>query len=320
MSATGNHWSGDGLKRDCLKLVTSNLWLTLVFLGKISFVFVIVRFSALSLYAKDGAALPMVNDPSYTNLDVTVYFDKPSIERDSSAPFEKDPVCAQLEGSLFCFWGVCSDGLAMPMHSGRTNEHVIVYMVTTEGDTSVPSEKEAYHFQDEFLGGRVAPCHKLKVDYKLVIENHSTYPYVVSEEWKFSGYDNLEIDFLTSDNKVLTARKRMPKYLSDRPPYYAIRPDWRWTILVSLDIRLWNIPDGFNLNSITQFRPRFAFGGFLAGGKCYQTIEELRTRKRKKRKLKDREGELVGEWMPFQPQRRCWSSWERQSARQSECR
>ena len=114
----------------------------------------------------------------------------------------------------------------------------------------------------------------------------------------------------TSDKRVLTASKRMPRLLSDRGEENLLRPNWQWKYLVSLDIRLWTKPEGFSVDMITHFRPRFAHGAFFVDGKYYRTITEIEAHKRKDRPFKSREGELVGKWMPFQPKQLCWRSWK----------
>lgn len=104
--------------------------------------------------------------------------------------------------------------------------------------------------------------------------------------------------------------KRMPYVLSDRLKKNLLRPDWQWKYLVSLDIRLWKNPDGFSFDLITHFRPRFLHGAFVIDGKLCRTIAELETHMHKERTLKNREGELVGEWTPFPQQQQCWQSWK----------
>ena len=221
----------------------------------------------------------------------------------------KDGTCYASRG---LYTGISDDELMLPIDkdSNYTNADVIVYMVNVESDESAPREKLAYPFQKEFLNDYVQNYYKLRTDYILVVENHSQYPYVFSPQYAASGYDCLELDFLTSDKRILTASKRMPYLLSDRGEENLLRPNWQWKYLVSLDIRLWKMPKGFSVDMITHFRPRFAYGAFFVDGKYYRTITELEAHKRKELPFKSREGELVGKWMPFQPKQLCWRSWK----------
>ena len=248
------------------------------------------------------------DDFACSNLDVAVYFDMPSEVRDSSLVL-KEGTCYASRG---LYTVISDDGLMLPIDkdSNYTNADVIVYMVNVESDESAPREKFAYPFQKEFLNDYVQNYYKLRTDYILVVENHSPYPYVFSPQYAASGYDCLELDFLTSDKRVLTASKRMPRLLSDRGEENLLRPNWQWKYLVSLDIRLWTKPEGFSVDMITHFRPRFAHGAFFVDGKYYRTITEIEAHKRKDRPFKSREGELVGKWMPFQPKQQCWRSWK----------
>lgn len=204
------------------------------------------------------------------------------------------------------------DGLALPLDrdASCTNADVIVYMISAKQDPSTPNEKFAYPCQKEFLDDYIKSYYKLRTDFVLVIDNYSPYPYVFSAQYQASGYESLELDFLTSDNRILTAKKRVPKILSDTPSANVLNPNWRWKCLISLDIRLWTKPEGFSVDMITHFRPRFAYGAFFVDGKYYRTINELEAHRRKERPFKSREGELVGKWMPFQPKQLCWRSWK----------
>ena len=249
------------------------------------------------------------DDFACSDLDVAVSFDIPSEVRDSSLVLKK--VAGNASPELHA--GVSDDGLMLPIgkDSNYTNADVIVYIVNVENDASAPREKFAYPFQREFLNDYVQNYYKLRTDYILVVENHSPYPYTFSPQYAFSGYDCLELDFLTSDKRILTASKRMPYVLSDRlKEENLLRPNWQWKYLVSLDIRLWKKPEGFSVDLITHFRPRFAYGAFFVDGKYYRTRAELEAHKRKERPFKSREGELVGNWMPFQPKQFCWQSWK----------
>lgn len=243
-----------------------------------------------------------------SNLDVAVSFDMPSEVRDSSLALKEG--AGNAAPGLHA--GVSDDGLMLPIgkDSNYTNAEVIVYMVNVENDASAPREKFAYPFQKEFLNDYVQNYYKLRTDYILVVENHSPYPYAFSPQYAASGYDCLELDFLTSDKRILTASKRMPHLLSDRREENLLKPNWQWKYLISLDIRLWKKPDGFSVDLITHFRPRFAYGAFSVDGKYYRTSAELEAHKRKDRPFKSREGELVGNWIRFQPQQRCWQSWK----------
>ena len=248
------------------------------------------------------------DDFACSDLDVAVSFDMPSEVRDSSLVLKEGTRNASPELHA----GVSDDGLMLPIdkNSNYTNADVIVYMVDVENDASAPREKFAYPFQREFLNDYVQNYYKLRADYILVVENHSPYPYAFSPQYATAGYDCLELDFLTSDKRILTARKRMPNLLSDRREENLLRPNWQWKCLISLDIRLWKIPDGFSVDLITHFRPRFAYGAFFVNGKYYRTSAELEAHKRKDQPFKSREGELVGNWMHFQPKQRCWQSWK----------
>ena len=265
-------------------------------------------FVTLSLWADIGCPHLMDGDFVCSNLDVAVSFDMPSEVRDSS--------CVLKEGagntSPELHAGVSDDGLMLPIgkDSNYTNAAVIVYMVSVENDSSAPREKFAYPFQKEFLNDYVQNDYKLRTDYILVVENHSPYPYAFSPQYTAFGYECLELDFLTSDKRILTASKRMPYLLSDRGEENLLMPNWQWKCLISLDIRLWKKPDGFSVDLIRHFRPRFAYGAFSVDGKYYRTSAELEAHKRKERPFKSREGELVGNWMLFQPKQRCWQSWK----------
>ena len=262
---------------------------------------------AVSLWADIGYPYVMGGDCACSNLDVTVFFDMPSEVRDSSLVLQEGTGYASPELHA-CISG---DGLMLPIgkDSNYTNTDVIVYMVNVENDASAPREKFAYPFQKEFLNDYVQNYYKLRTDYILVVENHSPYPYVFSPQYAASGYNCLELDFLTSDKRILTASKRMPYLLSDRREEDLLRPNWQWKYLVSLDIRLWKKPEGFSADKITHFRPRFAYGTFVVGGKYYRTIPELEARKRRERPFKSREGEIVGDWIVFQPKQKCWQAW-----------
>ena len=265
-------------------------------------------FVTLSLWADIGCPHLMDGDFVCSNLDVAVSFDMPSEVRDSSLALKEG--AGNAAPGLHA--GVSDDGLMLPIgkDSNYTNADVIVYMVNVENDVSAPREKFAYPFQKEFLNDYVQNYYKLRTDYILVVENHSPYPYAFSPQYAASGYDCLELDFLTSDKRILTASKRMPHLLSDRGEENLLKPNWQWKYLISLDNRLWKKPDGFSVDLITHFRPRFAYGAFSVDGKCYRTSAELEAHKRKERPFKSREGELVGNWIRFQPQQRCWQSWK----------
>ncbi len=248
------------------------------------------------------------DDLVWSNLDVVVFFDMPSEVRDSSLVLKGGTCCAS-RGLYSC---ASDDGLMLPIDkdSNNTKADVIVYMVNVESDESAPREKVAYPFQKEFLNDYVQNYYKLRTDYMLVVENHSPYPYAFSPQYAASGYDCLELDFLTSDKRILTASKRIPRLLSDSGDENLLRPNWQWKYLVSLDARLWKMPKGFSVDIITHFRPRFAYGAFFVDGKYYRTITEIEAHKRKERPFKSREGELVGKWIPFQSKQQCWRSWK----------
>jgi len=227
---------------------------------------------------------------------------------DSSCYIEKDTGTVQNK----LHFDLPDDGLALPLDCdvSCTNAEMIVYMISAEQDPSVPNGKFEYTCQKEFLDDYMGNYYKLRTDYILVIDNYSPYPYVFSAQYQASGYESLELDFLTSDNRILTAKKRVPKILSDTPRENVLNPNWRWKSLISLDIRLWKKPENFSADKVTHFRPRFAYGAFFVDGKYYRTITEIEAHRRKERPFKSREGELVGKWIPFQSKQQCWRSWK----------
>ena len=249
-----------------------------------------------------------INSSTCSNVDVKVYFDLDDEERGAQCILEKKAGADQ-DGLRF---DLPDDGLALPLDCdvSCTNAEVIVYMISAEQDPSAPNEKFAYTCQKEFLDDYMGNYYKLRTDYILVIDNYSPYPYVFSAQYQASGYESLELDFLTSDNRILTAKKRVPKILSDTPRENVLNPNWRWKSLISLDIRLWKKPENFSADKVTHFRPRFAYGAFFVDGKYYRTITEIEAHRRKERPFKSREGELVGKWIPFQSKQQCWRSWK----------
>lgn len=275
---------------------------------KVELILVVQCFMQLPIWATAEKSSLTDHTLTCSNLNSTMHFVMDNERCSSSSFFEKDEGAVQT-GLHF---DLPDDGLALPLDrdASYTNADVIVYMISAEQDSSAPNEKVAYPCQKEFLDDYMGNNYKLRTDYILVIDNYSPYPYVFSAQYQASGYESLELDFLTSDNRILTAKKRVPKILSDTPNANVLNPNWRWKCLISLDSRLWTKPEGLSVDMITHFRPRFAYGAFSVDGKYYRTITELEAHRRKERPFKSREGELVGKWMPFQPKQLCWRSWK----------
>jgi len=203
------------------------------------------------------------------------------------------------------------EGLFLPLEgcSDVTNAVATVHMEYVNVDNGNLRAMAPYHFLHPLLMDGTNICKSINVDYELVIENRSRHLYSVGVQWLASGYDSLELDFLTLNGNIVVINKKLPPYISDRPVTNIIRPNVQWRSPVSLDVRLWDIPRGFATNTITFFRPRFAFGSYVVEGMYYRTLRELPSTSKKVRDFNDREGELIGPWQLFSPTQTCWRAW-----------
>lgn len=201
---------------------------------------------------------------------------------------------------FFAVFEACGEGLSLPLEevSPGTNVGVTVRLVTRRDDPSLPQRLERHQIPNGFnlnVSDAALPC----VDCKLVIENRTEWVYEFGRQTLRSGYDSLELDFMTQSGKVLAVRRR-GVFLGDLPEEgNKLKPQWQWQYPVSFDPLLWDYPVGFTTNVITKVRPRFAYGRYCVAGKKYRTAEELKAGVQKNRKWGDRDGELVGEWIEY---------------------
>jgi hypothetical protein len=203
------------------------------------------------------------------------------------------------------------EGLFMPLAdcSNVTNAVATVHMEHMNVVIGSLRPMTPCHFLHPLLREGTNICKSINVDYELVIENRSRYLYLAGVQSLASGYDSLELDFLTLNGNIVVVKKKLPPYISNRPVTNIIQPNVQWRSPVSLDVRLWDIPRGFATNTITFFRPRFAFGSYVVEGMYHRTLRELSSTSKKVRDFKDREGELIGPWQLFSPTQTCWRAW-----------
>ena len=148
----------------------------------------------------------------------------------------------------------------------------------------------------------------------LAMENRTPYPYGFGRQSLSSGFDCLELDFITSSGRMFTLKRRMPLGLCDLPEWNEVEPGYQWTMPVKLDDEAWIIPEGADEHSPAFVRPRFAFGGFRVGDKFYRLKEDADRKVMRHYGLSDRQGELVGEWIPLSRLNLRWTTITRREA------
>ena len=192
------------------------------------------------------------------------------------------------------------DGIAQHIDSAlaKTNNLVSIHIVPAKGNPSSPQVKTIYRPHAELVSSN-AVAESVSVDCIICIENSSEWPYEFGTPYSLSGYDCLEMDLMLDSGETVALKRRHPKYLSDKGELVRIRPHKKWEYPVSLDSRLWLMSTGLATNRILKIRPRFAFGAFVVNGKYYRTYEEIEKQQKKIRSWKERDGELIGEWVDF---------------------
>ena len=148
----------------------------------------------------------------------------------------------------------------------------------------------------------------------LAMENRTPYPYGFGQQSLSSGFDCLELDFITSSGRMFTLKRRMPPGLCDLPEWNEVEPGYQWTMPVKLDDEAWIIPEGAVEHSPAFVRPRFAFGGFRVGDKFYRLKEDADRKVMRHYGWSDRQGELVGEWIPLSRLNLQWTTITRREA------